>query len=253
MRELCLEVTADPLFPILRNATKGARTVPLLKWPTMVLFQPQVGSTNALYSSLPCPPHPTLAGNIEWTKTILRFWNTGQLRTLTFYWGHVWVWVGIAFSGNKEWPVSHLQLWLYPGVLKFHFISPKGIPWDFLSLRSITLVAIIEQFDVQQADIVEWQPSYTNWEMPMGGSHIGSLGRWHVEGAYECRIEEQKTQAIKQFHQHWSKSWPPFFAHWCVHAMCEEAVWKWYGLRTLPLCSLISTHFVNLKVLVLPQ
>lgn len=48
---------------------------------------------------------------------------------------------------------------------------------------SIMLVAVIEQFDVQQADIVEWQPSYTNWEVPMGGSHIGSLGRWHVEGA----------------------------------------------------------------------
>lgn len=151
MRRGSLEFGGHSWPPVhtLSNAMKGTRTVLLLEWSTMVLFQPQVGSTNAFYSSLPCPPHPTLATWLNQDSLeVLEHWTTEDSRLLM---GHIWVLLNIAFSGNKEWAVSHLQFWLYPGVLKFHFISPKGIHWDFLSLMSIKLVAVIKRFDVHAA------------------------------------------------------------------------------------------------------
>lgn len=61
------------------------------------------------------------------------------------------------------------------------------------------LVAMIEQLDVEQADILEGQPSYTNWEVVSALLPIGSLETLMCEtGAQEWGKEEQEIHAIKQ-------------------------------------------------------
>lgn len=181
MRELCLKITADSLFLPSVTQQRGQDSSALgVANHGAISASGREHQSLLFLSSLPSPSHPCRQ---HWMNQdsleVLEHWTTEDPHLLL---GSC-LSVGWHCIFREQWPVSHLQLWLYPGVLKFHFISPKGIHWDFLSLRSIVLVAMIEQFDVQQADIVEWQPSCTNWEVPMGGSHIGSLGEVTCGGA----------------------------------------------------------------------